>query len=209
MQIERNRFGCSYVALVYKTIFDFAFMIGSPELEREKEERKDSELSVAAFKRQLAALKDKAASIDADIEQYRAVVNNLRRGRHSLYFLISSQLIVCLLLEKDKERSILNSHASHIPSELRSCEDRLAMTIEGVQQERLLIRFFRLDPTDPERDASFVLDISGQNYKGILINHLQSLHLPFFCSYNRFSTSVINGDPCEYPQRVERSLLLY
>ena len=47
------------------------------------------------------------------------------------------------------------------------------MTIEGVQQDRLLIRFFRLDPTDSERDASFVLDISGQNYKGMsLIFHI-------------------------------------
>ena len=59
---------------------NFYHQIGSSELEREKEERKDAELTVAAFKRQLAALKDKAASAEADIEQYRAIVQNLRRG---------------------------------------------------------------------------------------------------------------------------------
>lgn len=50
------------------------------ELEREKEERKDAELSVAAFKRQLATLRDKIASVETDIEQYRALIQNLRRG---------------------------------------------------------------------------------------------------------------------------------
>src|SRR5258705_107835 len=75
----------------------------------------------------------------------------------------------CLLLtrvDKNKERSTLNSHAAHLSPELRSCEYRLACTIEGVQVDRLLIRFFGLDRTDPERDASFVLDMSTHNYKG-------------------------------------------
>jgi kinetochore protein Spc25 len=68
--------------------------------------------------------------------------------------------------EKHEERKTLNSHASHLSPELRSCEHQLACTIEGVQLNRLLIRFFALDPTDPRRDASFVLDMSSQNYKG-------------------------------------------
>jgi kinetochore protein Spc25 len=117
-------------------------------------------------------LKDKVTSVESDIEQYRAVVQNLRRG-------LSSDLFYRLLLtlarvEKNKERSTLNSHAAHLSPELRSCEHRLACTIEGVQADRLLIRFFGLDPTDPERDASFVLDMSSQNYKGtrLLLRHL-------------------------------------
>jgi kinetochore protein Spc25 len=49
-------------------------------LEREKEERKDAELTVAGLKRQLATLRDKIASVDTDIEQYRALAQNLHRG---------------------------------------------------------------------------------------------------------------------------------
>jgi kinetochore protein Spc25, fungi type len=45
---------------------------------REKEEKKDAELSVAAFKRQLASLKDKVTSIEADVEHYCTLVQNLR-----------------------------------------------------------------------------------------------------------------------------------
>lgn len=51
------------------------------DLEREREERKDGELSVAAFKRQLASLREKCEAIDAEIEQYRAITANLRRGQ--------------------------------------------------------------------------------------------------------------------------------
>ena len=69
-------------------------------------------------------------------------------------------------IEKGKERSTLNAYASHTPLELSILEESLACKIEGVQVDRLLIRFFDLDPTDSERDASFVLDISGSNYKG-------------------------------------------
>ncbi|KAF8180408.1 chromosome segregation protein Spc25-domain-containing protein [Pholiota molesta] len=118
------------------------------QLEREKEERKDAELSVAAFKRQLATLRDKIASVDADIEQYRALVQNLRK-------------------EKNKERSTLSSYASHVPPQSQTCEERLACKIEGVERDRLLVRFARLDPTDPEREASFVIDIATQTFKVI------------------------------------------
>lgn len=50
------------------------------ELEREKEERKDAELTVAGLKRQLFTLRDKISSVDTDIEQYRALAQNLHRG---------------------------------------------------------------------------------------------------------------------------------
>lgn len=51
-----------------------------PELEKEREERKEAELSVAALERQLASIKDQCALLDVEIEQRRAVVMNLRRG---------------------------------------------------------------------------------------------------------------------------------
>lgn len=51
-------------------------------LEREKEERKDAELQVAALKRQLASLREKSQTIAGEIEQYRAMIANLSRGAY-------------------------------------------------------------------------------------------------------------------------------
>jgi kinetochore protein Spc25 len=69
--------------------------------------------------------------------------------------------------EKNKERSTLSSYASHVLPQSQTCEERLACKIEGVERDRLLVRFARLDPTDPEREASFVIDIATQTFKGI------------------------------------------
>lgn len=51
-----------------------------PDLEREQSERKEGEASLAVFKRQLSTLHDRCAAVDLEIEQYRAIVGNLRRG---------------------------------------------------------------------------------------------------------------------------------
>ncbi|KAF5377284.1 hypothetical protein D9615_006466 [Tricholomella constricta] len=116
------------------------------DLEREKEERKDAELSVAAFKRQLAALREKSQSIEAEIEQYRAVTANLRR-------------------ERAAERNTLRAHADRVSPELAGMERLLGCIVEGIEPERLLIRFAYLDPTAPDRECSLVLDIGEQAYK--------------------------------------------
>ena len=49
-------------------------------LEREREETKEAESSVAAFRRQVASQQEAVAALDAEIEQYRARVANLRKG---------------------------------------------------------------------------------------------------------------------------------
>ena len=49
-------------------------------LDKEAEEKKESEASVAAFRRQLASIKEKCASLDAEIELHRRNVANLMRG---------------------------------------------------------------------------------------------------------------------------------
>ncbi|KAG2023674.1 hypothetical protein CC2G_001305 [Coprinopsis cinerea AmutBmut pab1-1] len=116
------------------------------ELEREKEERQEIELSVASFNRQLALLKDKTSSIDSEIEQYRTITENLRR-------------------EKNKERSILRKNASRVVPELKFCEQALAFSMEGIETDHLLMRFWNLDPSDPEREASIVVDVSSTNYR--------------------------------------------
>ncbi|THG97894.1 hypothetical protein EW026_g4206 [Hermanssonia centrifuga] len=115
-------------------------------LEREREERKEAELSVAAFERQLASIKEQCALLDMEIEQRRVVVLNLQR-------------------ERNRERSILNSYASKTSPELLECERRLHSAIEGIGKDKILVRFTHLDTAEPGREFSFVIDLSSKIYK--------------------------------------------
>ncbi|EKM60634.1 uncharacterized protein PHACADRAFT_179844 [Phanerochaete carnosa HHB-10118-sp] len=116
------------------------------DLEKEREERKEAELAVAAFDRQLASIKEQCALLDAEIEQRRVVVNNLRR-------------------EREREHALLNTHASRTSPELTECQFRLRGVVEGVDKDKILVRFTHIDPTDPQREFSVVIDVSGDNYK--------------------------------------------
>lgn len=116
------------------------------QLEREKEERQEAELAVAGYKRRLSSLKDRISEIDAEIEQYRAIVASLQR-------------------EKGAERATLNSFAARAAPDLTACEKYLACGFEGIEHERILIRFYRLNPTDQEQESSLVLDVSSTLYK--------------------------------------------
>lgn len=48
---------------------------------QEQEERKEMESAVNALKRRLASIKEKCASVDAEVEQYRSMVATLERGK--------------------------------------------------------------------------------------------------------------------------------
>lgn len=49
-------------------------------MEREKEDVREAETSITALKRHLASIRETCQSVDAEIEQYRALAANLRRG---------------------------------------------------------------------------------------------------------------------------------
>ncbi|KAI0960816.1 hypothetical protein AcW1_000081 [Taiwanofungus camphoratus] len=115
-------------------------------LEREQEEKKEAETSVTAFKRQLASIKEKCASLDVEIEQHRIVAANLRR-------------------ERNREQSLLGSHASRVAPEVSDCETRLQCFIEGIDKDKILVRFMQLDAADPNREFSLVIDVSSRSYK--------------------------------------------
>ena len=66
-------------------------------LERESEETKEAESSVAALRRQVASQREAIAALDADIEQYRARVANLRKG----------QFVLCLLFRAPADLRII------------------------------------------------------------------------------------------------------
>ncbi|KAF9074518.1 chromosome segregation protein Spc25-domain-containing protein [Rhodocollybia butyracea] len=115
-------------------------------LEREQAERKNAEIAVATFKRQITSLQERSATIQAQIDEYRALVSSLKR-------------------DKGKERSTLNSHSSNLAPELHAFENILACSIDGLEKEQLLISFRCVDVSDPDREFSFILDVSASNYK--------------------------------------------
>ncbi|KAJ7444577.1 chromosome segregation protein Spc25-domain-containing protein [Mycena galericulata] len=121
------------------------------DLQREQEERKEAELGVSTFKKQLAALRDKAAAIDSQIDHYRAIAGNLER-------------------EKRKEREKLGTLATHSSSDAECLESRLSCVVEGVDKDQLLVRMSAIDPSEPTREFKFVLDVSGGSYKVLTSN---------------------------------------
>ncbi|EIW86282.1 hypothetical protein CONPUDRAFT_94608 [Coniophora puteana RWD-64-598 SS2] len=115
-------------------------------MNKEQDEKRESEQSIAALKRQLASIREKCASFDTEIQQYRSATEVVRR-------------------EKEEERRTLESYASSTTPELAACEMVLGCTITGIETDRLLIRFAHLDPANPQRICDFVLDVSSQSYK--------------------------------------------
>lgn len=69
--------------------------------------------------------------------------------------------------ERERERLLLESHAAKIAPELVHCADRLQCQIEGVDKDKILIRFLQLDTHNSNREFSLVLDVSSRSYKGI------------------------------------------
>jgi kinetochore protein Spc25, fungi type len=142
-------------------------------LEREREETKEAESSVAAFRRQVASQQEAVAALDAEIEQYRARVANLRKGPS---FCPATHFGYCAHRpsrltypsEREIERRTLATNAAPLSGELRACERALGCVIEGVGPDQLLIRY-SIKGDEGSRSAhevSFVLDVSSPSYKG-------------------------------------------
>ena len=160
--------------------FLFTFDVLSPVsvavLEHEREETKEAESYVARLRRQGAAQREAVAALDADIEQYRARVANLRNGRSSPYIQYFRPFETSCPTERELERKTLAMHISPTSADLRACERAWRCVIEGVGPEQLLIRYFFKDGQGSHStgEASFVLDVSSPSpYKGTS----QQLHL--------------------------------
>ncbi|KAF7292889.1 Cleavage and polyadenylation specific protein [Mycena indigotica] len=116
------------------------------DLQREQEERKEAELSVADYRRQLATLEDKCAAIEAQIEQYRAIKENLER------------------IKKNENDNLLAS-AAGVSSQTLQVEERLGCVVEGCGNDQLVIHMLRIDPDNPDREFSLDLDLSTDLYQ--------------------------------------------
>lgn len=50
-------------------------------LDKEQDEKKEAEHSVAALRRQLSMIRERCTSVNAEVEQYRAILTDLRKGQ--------------------------------------------------------------------------------------------------------------------------------
>jgi len=134
-------------------------------LEREREETKEVESSVSALRRQVASHREEVATLDAEIEQYRARIANLRKGR----FPPPTSMVPhpSPLLEREMEKKTLATNAALLSAELRACERALGFVLEGVGLDQLLIRYSLKAGDNSRHEVSFVLDVSSTSYKGV------------------------------------------
>ena len=132
-------------------------------LDQEQEEKKELEASVTAFKRQLASFREKCSSVEAKIEQQRAIAANLQRGVYRISLALSRPNSA---VERSREENLLNSHAAHTAPELSESEAKLQCVVEGIEKDKLLVRFLNLDPSNREKECSLVIDVSSRSYKG-------------------------------------------
>jgi len=70
------------------------------------------------------------------------------------------------LQEKEREENLLRSRGQEVHYKLRACEEMLHGVIEGVADDQVLVRFTHIDPSDLDREFSFVIDVSNKAYKG-------------------------------------------
>ena len=71
-----------------------------------------------------------------------------------------------ILPERNRERSILETYASRTVPELVESERRLQCYIEGIEKDKILVRFTHIDKTNLDREFSVVIDVSNNVYKG-------------------------------------------
>lgn len=68
--------------------------------------------------------------------------------------------------ERNRERSILETYASRTTPELLETERRLQCYVEGIERDKILLRFTHIDKTDVDREFSVVIDVASNVYKG-------------------------------------------
>ncbi|TRM65618.1 chromosome segregation protein Spc25-domain-containing protein [Schizophyllum amplum] len=120
------------------------------ELEREQEEKRKAEMAITSVKRQVETLRKKAAEDETEVENVRAMAENLQR-------------------EKEKERTVLEARAASVLPYLEACQQTLACIIEGldgsIDGEPILVRFWEIQPSDPGREFTFILDVTSTPYR--------------------------------------------
>ncbi len=86
----------------------------------------------------------------------------------NVYPPLHSVHLACIPAERNRERSILETYASRTTPELLETERRLQCYVEGIERDKILLRFTHIDKTDVDREFSVVIDVASNVYKGKL-----------------------------------------
>ncbi|WVF72802.1 hypothetical protein IAT40_007620 [Kwoniella sp. CBS 6097] len=114
-------------------------------LESERRTLSDLNTSLSNLKSQLQKVKDQSSTLENELNSLRKEVK-LEQS------------------EKERQEKVLKDMRDRDEVELRELEEAVGWKVEGIKQDLLLMRFTLLDPNNPAREFSILIDVSKQDY---------------------------------------------
>ncbi|WVO23041.1 uncharacterized protein IAS62_004386 [Cryptococcus decagattii] len=114
-------------------------------LEAERHVVADLVASLSHLQSSLTKIKEKSSILDTELQSERKEVTAMQA-------------------EKERQTNVLNDMRGKDTTELKQLEEALGWKVEGIKQDQLLMRFTLLDPEDPAREFSIIVDVSKQDY---------------------------------------------
>ncbi|WVR00001.1 hypothetical protein IAU59_007143 [Kwoniella sp. CBS 9459] len=114
-------------------------------LESERHTLSDLNSSLQNLRSQLQKVKDQSSTLENELNSLRKQVK-LEQS------------------EKERQGKVLDDMRDRDEIELRELEEAVGWKVEGIKEDLLLMRFTLLDPNDPAREFSILIDVSKQDY---------------------------------------------
>ncbi|ODN78739.1 hypothetical protein L202_04302 [Cryptococcus amylolentus CBS 6039] len=114
-------------------------------LESERHVLADLNSSLSHLQNSLAKTKEQSSSLEAELKALRTEVRSEET-------------------EKERQKKMLNDMRNRDTVELKQMEEALGWKVEGIKADQLLMRFYLIDPDDPAREFSFIVDVAKQDY---------------------------------------------
>ncbi|WVQ74941.1 hypothetical protein IAR50_004549 [Cryptococcus sp. DSM 104548] len=114
-------------------------------LESERHVLADLTASLSHLQSNLARTKEHSSTLESELQALRKEVTSEET-------------------EKERQKNVLDDMRGRDTVELRQMEEALGWKVEGIKEDQLLMRFYLIDPDDPAREFSFIVDVSKQDY---------------------------------------------
>lgn len=124
----------------------------------------DLSASLSHLQSSLTKIKEKSSILDTELQSERKGVTAMQA-------------------EKERQTNVLNDMRGKDTTELKQLEEALGWKVEGIKrtsvstilgiisdicaEDQLLMRFTLIDPEDPAREFSIIVDVSKQDYSGM------------------------------------------
>ncbi|WVQ81849.1 hypothetical protein IAT38_003976 [Cryptococcus sp. DSM 104549] len=114
-------------------------------LETERHTLADLNSSLSHLRSNLTKTKEQSAALEAELQGLRKEVKAERT-------------------EKERQGKMLDEMRDRDEMELRELEEAMGWKVEGIRQDQLLMRFTLIDPAEPAREFSIIVDVSKSDY---------------------------------------------